>query len=109
MYKSLKTKEVKISKGQTNWADSRNKIPFEKVDLGQQWAGWGRGWEGVISTFLVGKRSGWRWAATFSSSSSRCLLVFADRKTKRNGRQKEQEIDHEEIVEEEEAGKKGKR
>jgi hypothetical protein len=34
-------------------------------------------------------------------------LVFADRKTKRNGRQKEQEIDHEEIVEEE-AGKKGK-
>jgi hypothetical protein len=25
-------------------------------------------------------------------------LVFADRKTKRNGRQKEQEIDHEEIV-----------
>lgn len=34
-------------------------------------------------------------------------MVFADRKTKRNGRQKEQEIDHEEIVEEE-AGKKGK-
>ncbi len=36
---------------------------------------------------------------------SRCLLVFADRKTKRNGRQQEQEIDHEEIVEEE-AGKR---
>jgi hypothetical protein len=35
-------------------------------------------------------------------------LVFADRKTKRNGRQKEQEIDHEEIVEEEKGGK-GKR
>jgi hypothetical protein len=32
-------------------------------------------------------------------------LVFADRKTKRNGRQQEQEIDHEEIVEEE-AGKR---
>jgi hypothetical protein len=64
----------------------------------------GSGWEGFISTFLVGKRRGWRWAATFSSSSSRCLLVFADRKTKRNGRQKEQ-IDHEEIVEEE-AGKR---
>ncbi len=76
-------------------------------------AGVGGGGQGVGRTrlslsFLVGKRRRWQWAASFSSTSSRCLLVFADRKTKRNGRQKEQEIDHEEIVEEE-AGKKGKR
>jgi hypothetical protein len=78
------------------------------VDWGSSGSGGGRGrgWEGLISlSFLVGKRRRWRWAASFTSSSSRCLSVFADRKTKRNGRQQEQEIDHEEIVEEE-AGKR---
>jgi len=77
--------------------------------LGQQWAGGAGGGKdsSLFLSFLVGKRRRWRWAARFSSSSSRGLLVFADRKTKRNGRQKEQEIDHEEIVEEE-AGIKGR-
>jgi hypothetical protein len=43
-----KKREVELSKGQTSWADSRNKIPFEKVD----WGSTGQGGQGVGRTHL---------------------------------------------------------
>jgi len=76
--------------------------------LGQQWAGGaGGGKDSSLFLFSLENGDGGDGRQVFLPLLLVVFLFSADRKTKRNGRQKEQEIDHEEIVEEE-AGKKGR-